>query len=215
MSIAYLIWVAHESGNPAAGQAPLEKSRALLTHLTDPWERSEVPPVLSGGPRDDRGDKTLEEEVVALKREVGDVIAISDSLNKIGWHALLGGDAERAAAHLEEALEIARELHDTFRMTLAVGNLGHVAVLRERYAEAVELNRECLLLCINRGDKRDGTEALLSLAAAVAGLGQDELSVKLDAIHRALAGDAGIIDEPMLLRRLEPSLLARPKSARA
>jgi predicted ATPase/class 3 adenylate cyclase len=206
---AYLLWVARERGNPSAGQAPLEKSRALLAQLTDPWERSEVLLGISGGPSEDR-DGRLEQEVVALKRETGDVIATSDSLNNVGWEALVRGDTARAAAYLEEALDIARELRDTFRMTLAIGNLAHVAVIEERYAEAVELNRECLLLCINRGDKRGGSEGLLSLAAAVAGLDQDELSVKFNWIHRALAADAGIVDDPMLVERLEP-LISRAR----
>jgi predicted ATPase/class 3 adenylate cyclase len=212
---AYLVWVARERGNPAAAQVPLERARALLVQLTDPWERSEVMLGLSGWVSEDQEGR-LEEEVVALKRESGDVIAISDSLNNVGWHALVRGDTARAAAFLEEALAIARELRDTFRVTLAVSNLAHVAVMEKRYADAVELNRECLLLCISRGDRRGGVEALLSLAAAVAGLGQHELSVKLDSIHRALAADAGIVDEPMLVERLDPSISrARTRLGRA
>jgi hypothetical protein len=97
-------------------------------------------------------------------------------------------------------------------MSLAIGNLCHVAVLQGRYTEAVPLGRECLLLCVRRGDRRGGAEALLSLAAAVAGLGEDELSVELDAIHRAVADDAGIIDVPLLVEQLEPLLaLARTR----
>jgi predicted ATPase/class 3 adenylate cyclase len=207
VSCAYLVWLARERGNPAAAEAPLGRSRALLAELTDPWERSEVLLGLSGGAADDRGARTLEQEVVALKRETGDVIAVSDALNNVGWDALVGGHTDRATSALEEALEIARDLRDTFRMTLAVCNLAHVAVMEGRYAEAVELDRECLLLCIRRGDKRGGSEALLSLAAAVAGLGRDESSVELHSMYRALAADAGVVMDPMLLERLEPTLL--------
>jgi len=35
--------------------------------------------------------------------------------------------------------------------------------------------------------------------------------VKLDALHRALAADAGIVDEPMLFRRLD-HVLARSRT---
>jgi tetratricopeptide (TPR) repeat protein len=129
---------ARERGGPQAEEA-LERSRALLSQLTDPWERSEVLLPLYGGLLEDDGTA---EEVLALKRETGDVIAISDSLNNIGWAALLVGDLDRAAAPLEEALAVARDLADTFRMTLAIGNLGLVAVLQGRYTEAVELNRD-------------------------------------------------------------------------
>src|SRR6202007_1971803 len=57
-----------------------------------------------------------------------------------------------------------------------------------------------------RGDKRGGSEVMLSLAAAVAGLGHDELSVKLDTVHRAVIRDVGLVDWPDLLRQLEPVL---------
>jgi predicted ATPase/class 3 adenylate cyclase len=206
---AYLGWVSSERGLAAPAKASREKSRALLAQVTDPWERSEVLLPLSSG---QFLDETLTEEVLALKREVGDAIAISDSLNNVGWDALIAGDVDRAAPYLEEALGIARELDDTFRMSLAIGNLGHVAVMRERYAEAVELNREGLLLCIRRGDRRGVVEALLSLAAAVSGLGHDELSIKLAAINRALMEDAGMVFEPRLLEKLELVLaLARTR----
>ena len=53
---------------------------------------------------------------------------------------------------------------------------------------------------------------MLGLAAAFAGLGKDELSVKLDAIRRALMADAGIAYEAWMLERLDPSLeLARTR----
>src|SRR5205823_10409026 len=110
---AYLGWVASERGNAAAAQAPREKSRALLPQLADPWERSEVLLPLSGG----QVAHNIVEEVVALKREAGDVIAISDSLNNVGWDALIRRDFDRATANLEEAVAIARELDDTFRIT--------------------------------------------------------------------------------------------------
>jgi predicted ATPase/class 3 adenylate cyclase len=205
-SRAYLVWVARERGNRAAGEAPLEKSQALLAQLTDPWERSEVMLPLSCGVLEDR-NPGVTEEVVALKRKAGDVIATSDSLNNVGWDALVRGDVARATAYLEEALAIARELDDTFRMTLAVGNLATAAVLQERYEEALERSRETLLLCLRRGDRRGGSEAMLVLAAATAGLGENELSVRIAALARALAADAGLVYEPMLLERLEPHLL--------
>jgi hypothetical protein len=207
-SRAYLGWVASERGNQAGARAPRARSRALLAQLADPWERSEVLLPLSGGQIAD----DLVEDVLALKREAGDVIAISDSLNNVGWGALIRGDIDGATANLEEALAIARELDDTFRITLASCNLGLAAVLQERFANAVRRLRESLILCIRRGDRRAGSEAVLGLAAAVAGLGQDELAVQLDAIQRAVMSGAGIVYAPELLERLERYLsLARTR----
>ena len=140
------------------------------------------------------------------------MIGTSDSLNNLGWDALLRGDFDRASVYLEEAASMARELGDTFRLTLAICNLGLTAVMQARYSEAVSPLRETLFLSIRRSDRRCGAEAVLGLAAAVAELGGDELSVRLDAIHRALMADAGIVYTPLMLDRLEPSLtLARTR----
>jgi tetratricopeptide (TPR) repeat protein len=180
-----------------------------LARLTDPWERSEVLLPLSCGEPEDR---RLFDEVVALKREAGDVVAVSDSLNNIGWNALLEGDLARATSHLDEAAAIARELGDTFRLSLALCNLGLAAVLQERHSDAVETLRETLALDIRRGDLRCGTESVLGLAAATAGLGRDELSVKLDTLQRALMSAVGIVYEQQMMQRLEPFIaLARDR----
>jgi non-specific serine/threonine protein kinase len=207
-SYAYVGWVASERGNDAPATAARARAKALLPQLTDPWERSEVLLPLSGGLFE---DKTSVEEVLALKRQTGDVIAISDGLNNVGWAALLFGDFDGATANLEEALAIARDLEDTFRITLAACNLGLTAVLQERYEEAVEHLRETLVLSIRRGDRRCGTEAILGLAAAAGGLGEDELSVKLDSIQRGMMADAGIVYDPVMLEQLMPHLSLAPK----
>ena len=107
----------------------MERSVALLRELSDPWERSEVLLPLSATELELSTRSALGEEVLRLKRETGDIIGVSDSLNNLGWDALLAGEPERAIAKLEEAAAIARELHDTFRLSLAVGNLGLAAVM--------------------------------------------------------------------------------------
>ncbi len=204
-SLAYSGWIARERGDPAAGSAPIERSRELLAELTDPWERSEVLLPLAAG---ELGAGAAEpqpffREVLALKREAGDVIAISDSLNNVGWDAVLAGDLEGAITSLEEALAIARDLGDTFRITLAACNLGLAAVLQARYVDATHLLGETVDLCIRRGDLRCGAEAVLALAAAAAGLGENELAVRLDAVQHALMEKAGIVYETKMLERLD------------
>ena len=185
-------------------QTLLERSRELLAGLSDPWERSEVLLALGAAEfGDGAGDmQPVAEEVLALKREAGDVIAISDALNNLGWDALLKGDYDRAIPSLEEAVAIARQLDDTFRMTLGACNLGLAAVLQGRYADAVQQLRETLDLCIRRGDRRCGAEAVLGLAAAAAGLGENELAVRLDAIQRFVMDEAGIVYVPTSVERL-------------
>ncbi len=171
---------------------------ALLRQLSDPWERSEVLLPLSATELELSTRSALGEEVLRLKRETGDVIGVSDSLNNLGWDALLAGEPERAIAELEEAAAIARELDDTFRLSLAVGNLGLAAVMQERYLDPRELLLKALRISIRRGDRRVGAEALHGLAAAAAGLGHDELCVRLDRIQRELSAAAGIVPWPQM-----------------
>jgi predicted ATPase/class 3 adenylate cyclase len=189
-------WIARERGEPAPD---LARSRELFAQLSDPWERSEVLLALSGAGPDWSG--TASAEVVALKREAGDIIATSDALNNLGWDALFNEDYDTAIRLLEEAVAIARELADTFRLTLAVSNLGNAAVLQGRYADALPLLRESLLLCVRRGDLRGGVEPIAALAAATAGLGLDELAVRFEAIERRLSTDSGILLAPFLAER--------------
>ena len=48
------------------------------------------------------------------------------------------------------------------------------------------------------GDRRAGSEAVLGLAVAAAGLGDDELSVRLDRIQRDLFAEAGYVYWPQV-----------------
>ena len=203
-ALAYLAWVVIERGEREAAGASVERSVALLRELSDPWERSEVLLPLSATELELSTRSALGEEVLRLKRETGDVISVSDSLNNLGWDALLAGEPERAIAKLEEAAAIARELDDTFRLSLAVGDLGLAAVMQERYLDARELLLKALRLTIRRGDRRVGSEAVHGLAAAAAGLGDDELCVRLNRIQRELSAAAGIgqlgLDEQLYSR---------------
>jgi predicted ATPase/class 3 adenylate cyclase len=205
-SLAGLGWVSRELGDSVASEL-LERSRALLVHISDPWERSEVLLPLSAGESDEsRSRRPAMEEVLALKREAGDVMATSDSLNNLGWDAMLRGDYDDAVSKLEEARAIARELEDAFRIALATGNLGLTAVLQERYRDGLALLRESLVLCLRRGDQWGGAETVLGLAAATAGLAVDELSVRLDSIQRALFAEPGIVYTAILAERLDRPL---------
>jgi predicted ATPase/class 3 adenylate cyclase len=201
-AVAFLAWVAIEGGQREAAGPFRERSMALLRELSDPWERSEVLLPLSATELELSTRSALGEEVLRLKRETGDVTSVSDSVNNLGWDALLAGEPDRAVPKLEEAASIARELGDTYRLSLAVGNLGLAAVMQERYLDARELLLKALRLSIRRGDRRVGAEAVHGLAAAAAGLRDDELSVRLDRIQRELSAAAGIVQWPQVSERL-------------
>ena len=200
-------WVATEQGEREA--AALLRSSDLASRIDDPWLRSEalfpisVLEILGG---DIENGLRAKLELLELKRELDDMIGIADTLNNIGWTEVLRGDLDQAVAHLEETLAIARELDDTFRIELALGNLGLTAVFQERYDDAAVVLWETLEVAIRRSDRRASQEVLLTLAAAHAGLGHDELAVRLDALRRAMMAESFIALPPVLLEPLEQKI---------
>jgi predicted ATPase len=205
LTLALLAWVGREKGEGLAARPALERSRELLARVSDPWQRSEILlPLASALVDPDPAERrAMNEETAALKRECGDVLGVMDVVNNLGWFALEEGDDDRAVVLLQEALAIASELRDTYRIALASCNLGLGAVVQGRYAESAGALRSALEICIRRADRRVGSEAVLGLAAAAAGLGEDELSVRLRAIARGLMTEAGIVYTPGFLPRLE------------
>ena len=194
-ALAHLRWVARERGYSDTGRAELERSRELYAGLTDERKRLDVLLSLSVADLEegDVGSQAPLKEFLALARELGDLIFISDGLNNLGWGELLADDLEAAVRNLEEAVDVARVLGDTFRITISTCNLGLAAVFQGRYADAIPVLRETVELSIRRGDKRCGSEAVLGLAAAAAGLGENELAARLDAIQRSMMAEAGIV----------------------
>src|SRR5262249_57633968 len=106
-------------------------------------------------------------------REVGDKRLIANSVLTLGRAELTRGDYEKATAHLQEGFALSREIGDTWSMSLALTNLGRVA-LREGgdTAEAGKLFADALKLAKERGDKRVAAECLQGLAV-VAGRGNE------------------------------------------
>jgi tetratricopeptide (TPR) repeat protein len=139
-------------------------------------------------------------------REVGDEHSVAVILNGAGYAAILRGAYDEARTSLEESLGIGRRLRDAFRITVALKNLGEVAVYQGRYADALPLFDEVVRLCSSRGDRRIGSGAILGLAAAHAALANLELAVKLDAIAKAVLATTGIVEPAVMLDRLEPYL---------
>ena len=195
-----------EQGERETALALTRQGQDLAAGLTDRWARAEALLAVAAGltiTGESEGGDALNREVLAIKREFGDELNVSDILNNLGYSALANGNYDEARTLLEESLAISRRLADTFRITLALGNLGLVAVLEGRYDEAIALLDEDLRLCIMRGDRRCGTEAILGLTAAHAALGNDELALRLDAIQQGLSEAMGLVNPPGHFELLE------------
>src|SRR5436190_12072667 len=104
----------------------------------------------------------------------------------------MAGRPVDARAPLEECLAIARRGGDDVRATLALGNLGLVALSEERWGDAIELHVESLRLSNRRGNRRGAAEALLGLALAHAGLDDARGAVELHGAFQRLCDTTGI-----------------------
>jgi predicted ATPase/DNA-binding SARP family transcriptional activator/Tfp pilus assembly protein PilF len=109
--------------------------------------------------------RTLQEEALALWRELGDRAGIPTSLNNLGAGAYGQGDAARAVALFEEALALRRGLGDRHGIASSLNNLGVVAVYQGDFGRAVALLEEVLALWRELGDRHNTATALTNLAS--------------------------------------------------
>jgi predicted ATPase/class 3 adenylate cyclase len=107
----------------------------------------------SGVLAEEQGDyaaaRSLLEEGMALRRELGDKRGIANSFSSIGMLAQGEGDYASARSLFEESLDLSRELGDKWPIAYALINLGMVAegegdyaLARSRYEESLTLFRE-------------------------------------------------------------------------
>ena len=97
--------------------------------------------------------RSVHEEGLALRRELGDKKGIAASLNNLGSLAQQQGDYVSASALYEESLALKRELGDDWSVAISLSNLGLVAQQQGDYVAARSLYEESLNLARELGDK--------------------------------------------------------------
>jgi tetratricopeptide (TPR) repeat protein len=206
-------WVYEERGQPRRALALAEEALELADQVEDSWVRAEALNDVGAelcALADPRSEDLLKQSL-SLRRATGDEQNVADSLNNLGWAALVRGAYPEARAYLEESLDISRRLEDEFHVALALDNLGLATMLEGRYREAVELLSETVELSDERGDQRIGAEALLALAGAFAGTGEAVLAVRLGAAADGLFASMGTDAWPVIRERIGP-LIADARS---
>jgi predicted ATPase/class 3 adenylate cyclase/DNA-binding XRE family transcriptional regulator len=113
----------------------------------------------------------LQEESLALRRELGDKQGIARSLHYLGSVTADGGDYARATALYEESLALSRELGDTGGIARSLGYQGHIAIAQGDYARATALYEESLALLREQEDKPGISASLNSLGNVASSLG--------------------------------------------
>jgi predicted ATPase/Tfp pilus assembly protein PilF len=121
--------------------------------------------------------RTLYEESLAIRREVGDQRGIAGSLGNMGIVAREQGDYATARALHEESLMIMRDFGDPHGIARSLNNLGLVSREQGNYVAARALHEESLAICREIGD-RDGIAASLGNMGLVAQLQGDHMSAR-------------------------------------
>jgi tetratricopeptide (TPR) repeat protein len=83
--------------------------------------------------------RTLLEEAVAIRREVGDRWATANSLNNLGNVVRTQGDYEQARALYHESLIINREMGDKWALAYLLEDIGGLAALQGQADRALRL----------------------------------------------------------------------------
>jgi predicted ATPase/class 3 adenylate cyclase len=128
----------------AAPSGPAAAPRAMALHGAGAmaWQQGEY-----------SAARTLHEESLAIRRELGDRRGIAASLHSLGNVARKQGDFPSAQALCEESLAIRRELGDRWGIAASLGNLGNVAAEQGDYPAARALHAESLAVRRELGDR--------------------------------------------------------------
>ncbi|WP_328745112.1 AAA family ATPase [Streptomyces sp. NBC_00285] len=105
-------------------------------------------------------------EAVALRRSLGDTLALGADLrwlSRIHWWA---GNADEAQEAAREAVAVLEHAGDDRLLALAVSNTAQLRMLSERYAEAVEHGERAIALARKAGDPAILAHALNNVGTA-------------------------------------------------
>lgn len=107
--------------------------------------------------------RSLHEQSLEIKRELGDRAGIASSLDNLGLIARDQGDYPKARTLHEEGLAIRRELNDRVNIAPSLNNLGLVAREQTDLALARSLHQESLAVYRELGDRAGIASALENL----------------------------------------------------
>lgn len=131
----------------------------------------------------------LQQESLALARELGDRLGMAMALGDLGAAISVSGDLERAESLMAEALVLAQELGEEREISIILNNLGYSALLRGDFEGARQLVEESLTIGRARGDAILACVALVNLGRIALAQGAQAEAARLlrDSLHHARA----------------------------
>jgi hypothetical protein len=213
LALSRLAWVRVEHGldvevSVALGEEGVREAR----ELADPWVLAEALNNMAGVSDDEAYIVPRLEESLSLRRSLGDITGVADSLNNLGFAAILAGDYRTAFVHVEESLAIARGLDDLQHIALAQGNLGLVHLFEGEPDLATPVLRHNVQLCWEIGDRRCAQESVMALAGVAALQGEWERAAWLAGASSGL-GAEGQLQAGGALARIDREYLGAAREA--
>jgi len=153
---------------------------------------------LASSQGDDASARTLLEESLAIRRQLGDKGGMADSLVNLGIVAHSQADYISAQMLLEESLAIRRELGDKGGIANSLANLGNAAYSQGDYTASRSLHEEGLALHRELGNRGGIANSLGNLGDVAYAQGDNTSAQALNeeslAIRRELGDKGGIAD---------------------
>ena len=110
----------------------------------------------------------MQEQHLAIAREIGDRNGEADSLGNLGAAYLSLGQYQRAIELHEQSLAIKREIGDRKGEANSLGNLGIAYKSLGQYPQAIELYEQSLAIKREIGNRNGEATSLFNLAAVLA-----------------------------------------------
>ncbi|MBO0789776.1 MAG: tetratricopeptide repeat protein, partial [Ktedonobacteraceae bacterium] len=111
--------------------------------------------------------RALQEESVALSREVGDTQNLAGALSGLGWTLYRQKDAAATAGLLQESVAAARESGDQWAIANTLESLGRFMYYQGQVDEAHQLLEESIVIARTLGD-RESLARILTTAVSIA-----------------------------------------------
>ncbi|MGW0758211.1 helix-turn-helix transcriptional regulator [Streptomyces sp. NPDC002814] len=140
-----------------------ERHRYAPAELADLLERYAVESYTIA---DSASAVTAQRDAVALRRSLGDTLALGADLrwlSRIHWWA---GDAEEARTAAREAIAVLEHAGDDRLLALALSNTSQLRMLSDRYPEAIAYGEQAIELARKAGDQAILAHALNNVGSA-------------------------------------------------
>jgi predicted ATPase/DNA-binding NarL/FixJ family response regulator len=204
--VTVLIWtssLAHHHGDLDEAVALGEQAVAASRQLGDPLFVGSALMTLGDdliGPAEDLERAiSLAVEAVEVLRSTGERgrRALSVAVAILGGVTRLQGDDERATVVLEEAVEVTRDVGNTWAVAMSLQDLAQVALEQGKTERAAALFTDCLALARELADSRRVAECLEGFGEIAAETGRAERAARLLAAAQSVRDANGSSIEPV------------------